>query len=95
MEHLTPPPSTIGTGLLGDGTAFAAVVARQMLTPTETAYVTVGDLDSGVNLIPCHLGAGPIAQADGSVVLPTKGDAALVLISSEGDHWIIAWTPAA
>lgn len=79
---------------LGEGTVFDAVVARQVLALGDEVFVTIGELDGSQNLVPCTLGAGPRTLDDGSVVLPTIGDAALVMVSSDGDHWITSWTPS-
>ncbi len=78
---------------MGDQTLYDAIVQRQVTDPSAEVLVSISDLDDGRSLVPCRLGAGPRTLLDGSVVLPTKGDAATVMVSSEGDHWITAWTP--
>jgi hypothetical protein len=78
---------------LADGVPYHGVVARQVMTLGADVLVTIGDVDESKSLIPCKMGVSPATLASGQVVLPTIGDPVVVVVSSEGDHWITAWTP--
>lgn len=78
---------------------------RPALIAFECAVTTVGVADpadtvdarerNGNKMLHRDCRWSPRVDALGAVVYPDKGDRALVLISDEGEPWIIEWSPNA
>ena len=73
---------------------YAAVIANTPATLADDVYVTMPGVDDEQNKWgPCHW--APRIGTGGAVVLPTAGDAAVVVLDDAKQHWILTWTPYA
>lgn len=73
--------------------AFTAVVTETANSVTDLISVKLPQFDQRTRFE--NVRWSPRVEEDGTVIMPTRGDKALVILSDEGDPWIVEWWPYA